>query len=141
MTRILKAWVGPEPVVVSDLEDLVRDDGAGATVSFVGTVRNTDLGREVAELEYEAHPDASTILEEVLREVCGTWGEVVAVAAVHRTGLLQVRDVAFVACVSSVHRKEGFATCEGIVDAVKHRVPVWKRQVFADGGQEWVNTP
>ncbi len=67
--------------------------------------------------------------------------EVLAVAVSHRVGALEVGDVALVAAVSTAHRAEAFQICARLVDEVKHRLPVWKRQVFADGSDEWVNCP
>ena len=139
MTGSIKAWVGSEPLICSEWEAFVATTGSGATVTFIGTVRDEDHGRDVIELEYEAHPNACVMLEEILRDCCNIFGEVRAAAAAHRTGLLQVSEVAFIACVSSPHRQEGFAACQWIVDAVKERLPVWKRQIFANGGREWVN--
>ena len=66
---------------------------------------------------------------------------VLAVAVSHRVGTLEVGDVALVAAVSAAHRGEAFDVCARLVDEVKHRLPVWKRQVFADGTDEWVNCP
>lgn len=121
-------------------ESTVADPGAGAVVSFAGVVRDHDHGRVVTLLEYEAHPSA----EEVLREVAAALAadpEVYGVAVSHRVGTLQVGDVALAAAVSTAHRAAGFAACARLVDEVKARLPVWKRQVFADGSDEWVNCP
>jgi len=59
----------------------------------------------------------------------------------HRVGTLAIGDVALVAAVSTAHRQEAFAVCSRLVDEVKHRLPIWKRQVFTDGTDEWVNCP
>jgi molybdopterin synthase catalytic subunit len=59
----------------------------------------------------------------------------------HRVGALKVGDVALVAAVSTAHRAAGFEACARLVDEAKHRLPIWKRQVFADGTEEWVNCP
>ena len=67
--------------------------------------------------------------------------DVLAIAVSHRVGMLEVGDVALVAAVSTAHRGEAFEICGRLVDEVKHRLPVWKRQVFADGTDEWVNCP
>jgi len=62
-------------------------------------------------------------------------------AVSHRVGVLAVGDVALVAAVSTAHRGEAFELCRRLVEEVKHRLPIWKRQVFADGSDEWVNCP
>ena len=67
--------------------------------------------------------------------------DVLALAVSHRVGTLAIGDVALVAVVSTAHRREAFDVCARLVDEVKHRLPIWKRQVFADGTDEWVNCP
>ncbi len=117
----------------------VSDAAAGATVSFSGVVRDHDDGRSVTELEYHGHPTAASVVAEVAAEVAARDG-VIAVAVSHRIGLLRVGDVALAAAVSAAHRREAFAGCSDLVDEVKRRLPVWKRQVFVDGSDEWVGT-
>ncbi len=121
-------------------ERAVADPAAGAVVSFAGVVRDHDHGRRVVRLEYEAHPSAEAVLKEIADEAA-SWPEVRAVAVSHRVGVLEVGDVALVAAVSTAHRADAFAACARLVDEVKARLPVWKRQVFADGTEEWVNCP
>ena len=121
-------------------ERAVADSGAGAVVLFQGVVRDHDDGRQVTLLEYEAHPSAEAVLREVAAEVAAD-PTVYAVAVSHRIGRLEIGDVALVAAVSTAHRAAGFAACARLVDEVKGRLPVWKRQVFADGTDEWVNSP
>ena len=111
----------------------------GATVSFSGVVRDHDGGRSVTELEYHEHPTAAAVVAEVAAEIAARDG-VIAVAVSHRIGLLRVGDVALAAAVSAAHRREAFAACSDLVDEVKRRLPVWKRQVFADGSDEWVGS-
>lgn len=118
----------------------VDDPAAGATVTFSGVVRNHDGGRQVVELEYHGHPTAATVVDQVAAEVAGRQG-VVALAVSHRVGLLEVGDLALAAAVSAAHRREAFAACSDLVDEVKRRLPVWKRQVFKDGSDEWVGSP
>jgi molybdopterin synthase catalytic subunit len=121
-------------------ERAVADRRAGAVVSFLGVVRDHDHGREVTLLEYEGHPGAAAVLREVAAEVAAEPG-VIAVAVSHRVGRLDIGDVALAAAVSSAHRAAAFAACARLVEEVKARLPVWKRQVFADGTDEWVNCP
>src|SRR6478752_8394458 len=117
----------------------VSDVAAGATVSFSGVVRDHDDGRSVTELEYHEHPTAGSVVAEVASEIAARDG-VIAVAVSHRIGLLRVGDVALAAAVSAAHRREAFAACSDLVDEVKRRLPVWKRQVFTDGSDEWVGS-
>jgi molybdopterin synthase catalytic subunit len=128
------------PLSVAEHEDAVADKGAGAVVSFSGVVRDTDSGRGVTELEYVGHPTAQAVIEEVAAEFAARPG-LTAVAVSHRTGLLAIGDVALACAVSAPHRGEAFTACAELVDQVKERLPIWKRQVFTDGEEEWVACP
>ena len=118
----------------------VDDPGAGGVVSFTGLVRDTDGGRAVTELEYVAHPDAEVALRRVAEAVAADL-PARALAAVHRIGVLAVGDVAVVVAASAPHRAEAFEAARRLIDDLKATVPIWKRQVFADGEQEWVGSP
>ncbi|MER5700457.1 molybdenum cofactor biosynthesis protein MoaE [Micromonospora sp. NPDC002296] len=132
--------VTEEPLDLAAHEAAVADRRAGAVVSFRGVVRDHDHGRTVTSLEYEGHPNAAAVLLEVAAEVAAD-PDVYAVAVSHRVGPLGVGDVALVAAVSTAHRAAAFAACARLVDEVKARLPIWKRQVFDDGTEEWVNCP
>jgi molybdopterin synthase catalytic subunit len=129
------------PLDVAAHERAVADRTAGAVVSFAGVVRDHDHGRTVTLLEYEGHPSAEAVLKEVVASVVAEHPEVRGIAVSHRVGVLQIGDVALAAAVATAHRQAGFAACAKLVDEVKARLPVWKRQVFADGTEEWVNCP
>jgi molybdopterin synthase catalytic subunit len=103
-------------------------------------VRDHDDGKGVTLLEYEGHPTAAAILREVAEEIAAD-PQVYAVAVSHRVGVLQIGDVALVAAVSTAHRAAAFTACARLVDEAKARLPIWKRQVFTDGTEEWVNCP
>ena len=132
--------ISGEPLDVAAHERAVARSSAGAVVLFQGVVRDHDHGRPVTLLEYEAHPSAETVLKEIAEEITAD-PLVQAVAISHRVGVLEIGDVALVAAVATAHRAAGFAACARLVDEVKARLPVWKRQVFADGTEEWVNCP
>ena len=128
------------PLDIVAHERAVAGPRAGAVVSFAGVVRDHDSGRGVVELEYEAHPSA----EQVLAEIVAATAEdplVYGVAVSHRVGRMEIGDVALAAAVSTAHRGDAFVICARLVDEVKARLPVWKRQVFTDGEVEWVNCP
>jgi molybdopterin synthase catalytic subunit len=122
---------------VEECLDAVRAPAAGGQAVFVGTVRDTDGGRPVVRLDYEAHPSAAARLGEVAQRVA-TREPGCRLAALHRTGELAVGEVAIIVAVSSPHRGEAFSLCRRAVDDIKRQVPIWKRQVFADGTAEWV---
>jgi len=122
----------------SALAKLVRDRSSGGFVSFEGWVRDHHEGRAVDHLRYEAHPvlarkEGTRILEEALRRF-----PIRKAACVHREGVLPIGGLAVWVGVSSDHRGEAFDACEWIIDQVKHRVPIWKQEWFADGTVEWV---
>lgn len=127
------------PVSVDEVFSLVGDDAAGGTALFVGTVRDHDggSGAEVTGLGYSAHPTAEAELRRVAEKVAAEF-PVRALAAVHRVGDLRVGDLAVVVAVSCPHRGEAFDACRRLIDDLKHEVPIWKHQTFADGTEEWV---
>jgi molybdopterin synthase catalytic subunit len=138
--RVAIARVTDEPLDVAAHAAAVESSSAGAVVTFTGAVRDQDGGRPVTGIEYVGHPSAQRVLEEVVAEVtAGSEAEAVAVS--HRLGVLGIGEAAFVVAVAGVHRAEAFATASLLVDEVKARLPVWKRQVFPDGTDEWVACP
>ena len=137
--RVARAGVSESTIAVSEHAAAVDDPAAGATVTFSGVVRDHDGGRSVTGLEYQVHPSASEVIAQVAAEVAGRTG-VIAVAVTHRHGVLRVGDVALAVAVSAAHRREAFRACADLVDEVKKRLPIWKRQVFADGTDEWVGS-
>lgn len=138
--RVERAAVTETPLSTVEHEELVADPAAGAVVSFAGVVRDHDHGRDVTRLEYTAHPSAGEVIAEIAAGFAARDG-VEAIAVSHRIGVLGVGDVALACAVSSAHRAEAFAVCGELVDEVKHRIPIWKHQSFADGTDEWVDCP
>ncbi|MFH5824111.1 molybdenum cofactor biosynthesis protein MoaE [Georgenia sp. AZ-5] len=137
--RVVLADVRDAPVEVTECAAAVADAAAGAVVTFGGVVRNHDGGRSVTRIEYVGHPTAGEVVAEVAADVARRF-PVDAVAVVHRVGLLEVGDVALAAAVSAAHRAEAFAATAELVEEVKRRLPVWKRQVFPDGTHEWTGS-
>jgi molybdopterin synthase catalytic subunit len=131
------AAISDEPLVPETVEQVVTGPEYGAVVVFTGKVRNHDGGQQVSSLEYSAHPQAEMFLHRICERVAASSG--LPVAAVHRVGTLVIGDLAIVVAVAAPHRAEAFTTCAELVDLIKHEVPIWKRQLFADGLSEWVN--
>jgi molybdopterin synthase catalytic subunit len=115
----------------------VSHPGAGGIDVFVGAVRDSNDGRAVTVLEYEAY--ASMAEKEMVRIASEIEGEIpgVRLAVVHRVGRLVVGDVAVVCAASAPHRQQAFAACRALIDRIKERVPVWKREHGPDG-PHWV---
>lgn len=112
---------------------------AGAVVLFLGTVRDHSQGRAgVTHLEYEAYGGVvETKIGEILAEVRSNWPEVIRVAAVHRTGSLDVGAISVAVAVSSPHRTDAFPAGQYLIDQLKRRAPIWKKEHWP-GGAEWV---
>jgi molybdopterin synthase catalytic subunit len=137
---VVRAALTDQPILLAEHEELVSHQAAGAIVGFVGMIRDHDNGRQVLRLEYSAHPSAADIIADVVAEVAAQSYGTRAIAASHRVGVLQIGEAALVAAVAADHRQAAFATCAQLVDEIKARLPVWKRQVFADGTDEWVGS-
>jgi molybdopterin synthase catalytic subunit len=126
-----------EPLVLEAVVRAVSHPGAGAVVTFVGAVRDTNAGQPVTLLEYEAyeslaHAEMARIVAELEAELPGT-----RLAVHHRVGALCVGDAAVVCAASAPHRAEAFGACHALIDRVKARVPIWKRE-HGPAGPYWV---
>jgi molybdopterin synthase catalytic subunit len=129
-----------QPLDVAEVVAAVQDDAAGGVALFVGTVRDHDRERGVRSLDYSAHPSAATRLHEVAERVVASH-PVHALAAVHRVGHLEIGDAAVVVAAASSHRGAAFDAARALIDDLKATVPIWKRQRFEGGEEEWVGTP
>ncbi len=130
--------VGPEPIDAAALVAAVEDRAAGATVLFLGTVRDHSEGKTgVTHLEYEAYPDVvESKISEIIAEACARW-PLLAVALVHRVGRLDVGEASVGVAASSAHRADAFEAARYLIDELKRRVPIWKKEHWP-GGAEWV---
>ena len=138
---VLRAVVIEDPLDVDEHARLVARSAAGAVVSFSGVVRDHDSGRGVQALEYSSHPSAGDVITRVARQIATGHPEVLALAVSHRVGSLMIGDSALACAVAAAHRAAAFAACAALVDEVKLQLPIWKRQEFADGTEQWVNSP
>lgn len=131
--------ISDEPLDVMFHVEQVGDPRAGAVATFVGTVRDHDpsVTGTVVALEYSAHPDAPAVLRAIAERAAAD-DDVLGLAVTHRTGRLGVGETAIVAAVSTAHRAAAFDVCRALVETVKAELPVWKREVLADGTHHWV---
>jgi molybdopterin synthase catalytic subunit len=112
---------------------------AGAVVLFSGEVRESNNGKEVAFLEYEAHiPLAEKLIAEVLAEAKRRWNLSVSIAQ-HRVGRVETGETAVVVITASAHRSEAYTANRHIIDRIKHEAPIWKCEHYRDGTKEWGN--
>jgi MoaE-MoaD fusion protein len=125
-----------EPIDEDAVRASVAGSGHGAVVSFIGRARDvSDDGRTVLELEYEAYvPMAERVLDEIAAEVAERWDA--AVGIVHRVGLVPIGEAAVVIVCAAAHRDGAFQASRYAIEAIKERLPIWKRERFADGS-EW----
>ena len=125
-----------------DLEAFRRqllDRSCGAYVQFDGWVRDYNEGQQVLRLEYEVYqPMAVKEGNRIIEEAIERFG-ISNAHGVHRSGLMELSDVAVVVGVSSPHRGAAFDACRYIIDQVKARLPIWKKEYYANGNAEWVN--
>ncbi len=122
-----------EPLDPRETAALVADPGAGAIVTFVGTVRDYGRGRAVTHLDYEAYaPAAELTLAQIGDEIRERWG-IAHIAIVHRVGSLAIGDASVVISVSAPHRDAAFDACRYAIERIKEIVPIWKKEHYTDG--------
>jgi molybdopterin synthase catalytic subunit len=128
-----------EPIRPHALKEALASSSAGAYVSFEGWVRDHNEGQGVTALEYEAHElIAAKEGEKILAEAVSRF-DLAAVRCLHRVGHLEIGDCAVWVGVSAAHRGAAFDACRYIIDEVKQRVPIWKKEHYRDGHSGWVN--
>lgn len=130
-------YITNQPLDILGLLAQAHHPKAGAVVLFSGDVRDTNSGKEVVCLEYEAHfTMASKLIEDILQEATGKWQLHRAIAQ-HRIGKLDIGESAVVVITASPHRKEAYAANRFIIDKIKHEAPIWKCEYFTDGTRQW----
>jgi molybdopterin synthase catalytic subunit len=127
-----------QPLDPAPLAALVAAQDMGAVVTFAGIVRNNFGGRATAYLEYEAYePMATTVLHDLAEQARERFATG-AIAIHHRIGRLEVGETAVLIVVAAPHRHEAFEAAEWLMDRIKEVAPIWKKEIWADGGSEWV---
>jgi molybdopterin synthase catalytic subunit len=127
------------PIDHAALTDRVRSNQAGAVCTFLGTVRELTGARRTAALVYEAYPAmALQKMAELEAEARRRW-PIIEAALVHRVGHLDLGEISVVVAVSCPHRDQAFEACRWLIDSLKEVVPIWKKELWADGSEEWVH--
>ena len=135
MSNIYK--ITETPISVDETIGKLADPAVGALTTFVGVVRGITGERETLYLEYEAYPEmAEGVLAQVGQEVQERWPEIRQVVVVHRVGRLEIGDTAIIIALSASHRRQVFDALHYAIDRIKKIVPIWKKEVWADGA-EW----
>ncbi len=127
------------PIDPAALQATLNHPAAGGFVAFEGRVRNHNEGQTVVQLEYEAFPELAIkegllIMDEAMQRFA-----IIGAACIHRVGLLEIGDMAIWVGVSAAHRDAAFSACRYIIDEIKQRVPIWKKEHYASGDSGWIN--
>lgn len=133
-----RAEITSDPIRPEAVLARVGADEDGAVVLFLGVVRDHNDGRPVSGMEYEAYREmAEDVLDEIAGEVTGRW-DTERVAVVHRIGALDVGEVSVAIAVSTPHRADAYEASRYVIEQIKARLPVWKREHYVDGERRWV---
>jgi molybdopterin synthase catalytic subunit len=133
----VRVTLGREPIRLDRLMAEVRGDGDGAVALFAGTVRESNRGRRVIRLEYEAWPEmAQAEMQRIAAEAGRRW-QLSAIGLAHRTGALAIGETSVAIAVAAPHRAAALEACRWLIDELKQRVPIWKKEVF-EGGEVWI---
>ncbi|CEM22339.1 unnamed protein product [Vitrella brassicaformis CCMP3155] len=126
-----------DPLHLESVIQQVEDGSCGAVASFMGTTRNHSGGKEVTALDYEAYaPMAEKTIAEVCAEAQAKWPQVRRIAVEHKLGSCPIGQSGVNIAVSSAHRADAMDCCRYVIDEIKARAPIWKREIYADGS-EW----
>lgn len=138
MDETLHVHIGVDVLSVDEATRFVSDESAGGISIFAGTTRRFTDGSETVELEYEAYEEmAEAELKRLGAEALGVAG-IKKVYLAHRLGQVGHGEISVLIAVSAAHRDESFRVCRSLIDRVKTEVPIWKKERYADGRQEWV---
>lgn len=128
-----------DPLDHAALTERVRSNQAGAVCTFLGTVREMTGDRQTRMLEYEAYAGmAEKALADLEAQARSRW-PILDVAIAHRLGPMDLGEISVVVAVSCPHRHQAFDACRWLIDTLKDVVPIWKKEVWADGSEEWVH--
>lgn len=128
-----------EPIDVSSVIASVRSTRAGAVCLFLGTAREITGDKQTRSLEYDAYDQmADATLRRLEARARERW-PVVELAIVHRLGHLELGEISVAVAVSTPHRGNAFEACQWLMDTLKQEVPIWKKETWADGSEEWVH--
>lgn len=134
-----RSGIVADPIDVAAITAEVGDPHTGAVATFLGTVRDSSNSRSVAGLEYSTYAGmAEREMQAIVREAIAI-APGARIVAVHRVGDLAVGDVCVMIAAAHAHRGPAFDACRYVIEEIKKRVPIWKRERYADGSSEWVN--
>lgn len=130
-------FISENPLNIGEFFSKTHHSKCGAVVLFSGEVRDSSNHKEVTHLEYEAQPAlANKMMREIINDAKEKWPLHIAVAQ-HRVGKVYMGESAVVVITATPHRKEAYEANQYIINRIKHEVPIWKCEFFADGSHEW----
>jgi molybdopterin synthase catalytic subunit len=130
-------FIFDEPLSVNRALESIRDENGGGEALFIGRVRRNNQGKVIRRLCYECHiPMAESEIQKIVNEMNAKW-PLRKIHIEHRTGNLDVGEIAVIVAVSAEHRREAIEACRFGIDELKHRVPIWKKEISEDG-EEWI---
>jgi len=139
MTEMVRATLVERPIDPATLLQSVADAGVGAACLFLGTVRDLNDGRRVTGIEYAAYrPMAAQELQAIAAAAAEQF-DTTALVVEHRIGTLAVGDISVAIAAAHPHRAQAFDAARFVIEEIKRRTPIWKRERYADGSQEWVD--
>lgn len=123
---------------IQDAINFTADDKHGAAASFIGYIRNHNEGQAVDGLTYDVHEAlAINIFEQMAKEAQERWGKDLKIYIAHANGYQPIGGIAVIVMVSSAHRAESLQACAWIIEEIKHKAPVWKKEAYISGNQQW----
>jgi molybdopterin synthase catalytic subunit len=132
------AFLSATPIDLATLIAGIESPAHGGVAAFLGQVRHHQDGRVVRRLEYSAYgPMAEEECARIVAEAKERWP--VRIALLHRVGMLEIGDTAVAVAAAGAHRDEAFAACRFVIEEVKRRVPIWKKEFYRDGAVQWVD--
>lgn len=129
------------PINTAQLKQEISEPDSGALVEFSGTVRNQNHGRAVIALEYEGAPELAAAEFARIEAEAQAAFTVRRIYCVHRVGLMKPGDTAVWIGVTALHREAAFSACQFVINQLKQRLPIWKKEFYADGDSGWINAP
>ncbi|MHA8053032.1 molybdenum cofactor biosynthesis protein MoaE [Aquirufa sp. Wall-65K1] len=130
-----------QAIRLDEFYPFLQDDVAGGICLFIGTIRNKNQNKEVKSLDMEAYPPMAVKQINLLIDQAGSQWPIQKVVMAHRTGPLQIGDIAVLIGVTCVHRAEAFQACQWLIDRLKEEVPIWKNEFYEDGSSWLVPHP
>lgn len=129
-----------EPIEPMSLRRQLRSLSAGGYCSYEGWVRDHNEGKTVKALHYSGYPQLAPAIAQTILEEAKSKFQIEDAAVVHRIGPLTTGDIAVWVGVTAHHRGDSFLACRYIIDNIKHRLPIWKKEVYDDGSQAWIES-